>query len=199
MPVIFEKQIDTAKKLAVWHITESDTKLFEICSFERNLNFSEKRNRELAVSSILLNYLTGFDAHTNLTKDNFGKPFLKNLNISVSFSHSNAMVACIIDINGHPVGIDIERIRESIRIIAKKFCTLNDTTTFDDLRHYHLIWGGKEVLYKIFAKKELDFKEHLTVNFDSVKGSGKIRKDLQISQHELGFEWIENYILVWGA
>lgn len=198
MPVIFEKQIDTAKKLAVWQITESDEELFKISPHQPRPEYSIKRNRELAVSALLLNYLSGYDAHMHLTKDVFGKPYIENSGVAVSFSHSHVMVACILDVNGQPVGIDIEKTRESIRTISQKFCNETDTSLYDDILHYHLIWGGKEVLFKIYSKKELDFREHLKVNLNEGDGKGEIMKGTYHSSHLLQYEMLNDYVLVWG-
>jgi 4'-phosphopantetheinyl transferase len=208
MPLIFEKTIDTAKKLAVWHITESEAEIFAKYAFVQRADYSKKRNLETAVSQILLNHLLGYDAHLNLTKDIYGKPYLDNTEIAVSFSHSKQMVACIIDMSGHAVGIDIEIIRESITSIAHKFQTPNDNAPLEKILSNHLVWGGKEVLYKIYAKKELDFIDHLSVNFDVqniVKepqivgsGTGQIHKNLHQSIHALFFLTIGDFMMVWG-
>lgn len=208
MPLIFEKTIDTAKKLAVWQINESDDELFAKHGFLPRTDYSQKRNRELAVSHILLNHLLGYDAHLNLQKDTYGKPFLDHANIAVSFSHSKQMVACIIDLNGQAVGIDIELIRESISGIAHKFYTPNDTAPLEGILATHLVWGGKEVLYKIYAKKELDFIDHLSVKFDlqnivqehvvAGNGRGEIQKNEYHSQHSLFFLVLNDFMTVWG-
>ncbi|MDI1235609.1 MAG: hypothetical protein PSX81_15130 [bacterium] len=208
MPLIFEKTIDTAKKLAVWQITESDEELFAIHQFSIRHDYTKKRNLELAVSQILLNHLLGFSAHLNLTKDAYGKPFLNNSNIAISFSHSKQMVACIIDLNGSDVGIDIEIIRERIQYISHKFQSTRDFTILNGILSSHLIWGGKEVLYKIYAKKELDFIDHLSVNFNSEisltnnqfrgEGYGTVDKGHHTSVHHLFYETIGEFMLVWG-
>jgi len=208
MPLLFEKTIDTAKKLAVWQITESETDLFAKYNYTPREDYSKKRNIETAVSQILLNHLLGYDAHLNLTKDSYGKPYLDNAKIAVSFSHSKQMVACIIDMNGHAVGIDIETIRESIRGIAHKFHTPNDNAPLEQILAHHLVWGGKEVLYKIYAKKELDFIDHLSVNFEgenivkapeiSGNGIGLIHKNIYRSSHTLFFYIIGDFMMVWG-
>jgi hypothetical protein len=198
MPVIFEKQIDTAKKLAVWHITESESELFEFNNYTPNVSFGAKRNRELAVCSILLNYILGYDAHLNLTKDKFGKPFLDNSDIAVSFSHSQQMVACMVDMAGNAVGIDIEKRRDRINMLADKFCTEGDYSDFEETMHYHCIWGGKEVLYKLYAKKELDFRETLSVGFKLNVGVGRIHKGDYKATYCLGLDMIDDYVLVWG-
>lgn len=162
----------------------------------------------MAVSHILLNHLLGYDAHLNLQKDTYGKPYLDNSEIAVSFSHSKQMVACIIDKNGQAVGIDIEIIRESISGIAHKFYTAKDKAPLEGILATHLVWGGKEVLYKIYAKKELDFIDHLCVQFDSQnvvqeeeitgRGIGEIQKNQYESRHELHFIIIGDFMTVWG-
>lgn len=152
----------------------------------------------MAVSRILLNYLLGYHAHINLIKDKFGKPILDNSDIALSFSHSQQMVACIIDLEGRPVGIDIEKMRERIKLLSDKFCTDNDHTGLEENKHYHVVWGGKEVLFKIFSRKELDFRKNLSVKFRLNEGEGVIRKNGHDSTHHLSFELIDDYMLVWG-
>lgn len=198
MPVIFEKQIDSAKKLAVWQITESQAELFDAADYTAHHQFNEKRNTEKAVSRLILNYLAGSNAHKNLENDNFGKPYMKGSGLSLSFSHSRDMVACMVDLSGQPIGIDIEIIRERIQLMASKFCTETDVSELNGHMHHHLVWGGKEVLYKIYAKKELDFKAHLSVSFVKGYGKGNIHTPAHQSSHFLFYEKIDEYMLVWG-
>ncbi|MES2618663.1 MAG: hypothetical protein V4613_12345 [Bacteroidota bacterium] len=198
MPVIFEKQIDAAKKLAVWQINESGPELFNAIHYKANPAFNEKRNIEQAVSKLIFNHMMGYTAHPSLEKDHFGKPYMKDSGIALSFSHSQNMVACIVDTEGNPVGIDIENIRERIQLISHKFCTEDDFSPFEGIIHQHLIWGGKEVLYKIYAKKNLDFKTDMRVQFSDTKGLGVILKDPHHSQHQLYHDTIDNFMLVWG-
>lgn len=208
MPLIFEKTIDTAKKLAVWQITESNEEVFAFLNFVPRKDFTAKRNLESAVSQILLNHLLGSNAHLNLSKDKYGKPYLNNSNIAISFSHSKHMVACMVDTNGASVGIDIELIRESINSIAHKFYTSNDHVPLKGILAPHLIWGGKEVLYKIYAKKELDFIDHLQVNFTHElssnehtyfgQGTGEIHKNEYHSNHTLFYLILGDFMMVWG-
>ncbi len=152
----------------------------------------------MSVSALLLNYLTGYKAHLQLSKDTFGKPYINDSRITLSFSHSQDMVACIIDMEGSPVGIDIELKRERIKMIAGKFCTEKDSTYLEGAMHYHLIWGGKEVLYKLYAKKELDFKGHLNVQFNKESGRGEIIRGDYQSSYQLEFGLLDDFVLVWG-
>jgi len=198
MPIIFEKQIDAAKKLAVWHITEQLVELSALCAYLPHPQLSIKRNTEIAVSRLLLQFLLQSDKSIAFSKDENGKPFLANSNTAISFTHSKAMVACIINLDARNVGIDIEIIRDKIKLIAPKFVTQNDVTPFVETYHSHLIWGAKEVLYKIYALKGLDFKDHLKVNITLNNGYGEINKNEYFSKHNIEYLILHDYMLVWG-
>ncbi len=197
MPIIFERQINPAKKLAVWHITEPLHFFLEKLGHEGRKNLTEKRQMENVVCSVLLDEMGEPGLHRQLTKDDFGKPYLNNKHYGVSFSHSRDMVACLLDTSGHAVGVDIELSRENIIRISRKFLNKDDRTPFTDLRHCHLVWGAKEVLYKIYARKELDFLGHMTVKFDKIF-EGFIHKNDVRTRHLLDFAEINNFILVWN-
>ncbi len=161
-------------------------------------HISKKRLVEQAVSAHLLNTLVNEKVHHLLNKDENGKPYLIGLNTEVSFSHSRQMVACIIDHSGQPVGIDIEERRESIKKIAHKFVKKEEGFDTGDIDLYHKIWGAKEVLFKIYSKKELDFLNHLTVDIQSII-IGNIHKNSYSASYELTCEEIDNFILVWNS
>jgi hypothetical protein len=197
MPIIFEKQITPAKKLAVWQITEPLDFFLGKLGLEPDRNSSEKRQLENAVCSFLLNELAGEDMHLHLSRDEFGKPYVRNAGHGISFSHSRDMVACVIDMEGRSAGVDIELIRESILGLSKKFINPEDSSPFTGIVHCHMIWGAKEVLYKIHAKKELDFICHLTVKFDE-RFFGIIHKNEVSGTYPLDFTIINNFILIWN-
>lgn len=158
---------------------------------------SPKRLLEQASSAHLLNTLSGLNVNGYLKKDENGKPFIENSQLSVSFSHSRKMIACLIDFEGGKVGVDIEEQRESIGKIAHKFISEKDRTPYVGIKHQHLIWGGKEVLYKIYSKRELDFIKHLNVDFETDK-KGTILKNERIDIYLLDYTEINNFILVWN-
>ena len=64
------------------------------------------------------------------------------------------------------------------------------------------------MLYKIYAKKELDFIDHLSVNFEventikkpeiNGRGMGQINKNSYHSHHDLFFLIIGDFMMVWG-
>lgn len=153
---------------------------------------------EQAVSAHLLNTLANENIHQYLSKDEYGKPFILDSKISVSFSHSRHMVACIIDVDGAAVGVDIEERRESIKTIAHKFVKKEEGFDTQDIDLFHKIWGAKEVLYKIYSKKELDFLNHLTVDIQSII-IGNIHKNNYSATYQMTCEKIDNFILIWNS
>lgn len=198
MPLILERQIGTAKKIGVWQITEPIDFFLEQLVQADNPSISRKRLLEQSCSAHLLNTLLKQSFHHLLDKDANGKPFLREHPFSISFSHSKNMVACLIDIEGGPAGIDIEYLREGIKAIAPKFVTEKEGLLEKDYLHFHLVWGAKEVLYKIYSLKELDFLEHLSVDFQN-DIIGTIRKNTYLASYKLQFEHLDNFILVWNV
>lgn len=198
MPLILEKQINAAKKLAVWDINEPTGYFVDNLQLKQDEKRSEKRLCEQAAGMLLLNHLCGEDLHRQLDKDAYGKPFIHNSLISVSFSHSKNLVACLTDSIGGPAGIDIEFRRHNIGVLASKFATPHDTTPFKGDAHHQLIWGAKEVLYKIYGKKELDFKQDMKIAYtDALSGSLCIpgySKQFQLDYMELGV-----FLMVWNV
>jgi 4'-phosphopantetheinyl transferase len=197
MPLVFEKQINPAKKLAVWQITEPLSFFLSDVLPDRHFIGSAKRQMERAACYHLLDYMAGSALHEGLERDLFGKPYIKNSDISISFSHSGNMVACIIDLNGLPVGIDIEEKRERILRISHKFIGHYDVTPSMDVFYCHLIWGAKEVLYKIYAQKELDFIHNMHINLKN-QFAGTIIKQEYSAIYQLEYAEIDNFILVWN-
>lgn len=199
MPIIFEKSISTTKKLAVWQITETSEQLFHTLQ-EFPVQSSNKRQLEYACSALLINYLTGTNTHSKLSKNVNGKPIIIDSNTEVSFSHSKDFVACLIDLEGNPVGVDIERIRDKIKAIEHKFVSKFDSTSEPDIIHQHLIWGAKEVLFKLYSLKNVNFIEDLKVNFINHKGIGTVNKTNYLREFDLEFMVLErDFMLVYNV
>ena len=101
----------------------------------------------------------------DLYYDDNGKPHLKDgkyISITHSFTFSGVIIS------DHPVGIDIEKQRDKIGIIAKKFigyecAIISIQNATDYIKKLTVIWGIKESLYKLFATPGMLFKEHFLV------------------------------------
>ena len=100
----------------------------------------------------------------DLYYDDHGKPHLKD-GKHISITHSFTFSAVIL--SDSEVGIDIEKRRNKIAIIAKKFVDYEFNYLTESDEHYvnklTVIWGIKESLYKLFATPGMLFKEHFLV------------------------------------
>ena len=71
------------------------------------------------------------------------------------------------------------------------------------LEHLHVYWGAKEALYKAYGRKQLDFKEHISIepfefNLRNGKCFGTVHKENYFADFELRYEQIADYILVYA-
>lgn len=100
----------------------------------------------------------------DLFYDQNGKPHLKD-GKHISISHSFIFSGVII--SDMEVGIDIEKQRDKIAIIAKKFIGYEweylKLDAPDIIKKLTVIWGVKESLYKLFATPGMLFKSHFLV------------------------------------
>lgn len=144
-----------------------------------------------------------FFPNCEVGKDEFGKPFLRDNSAQISWSHSGnyaALIAC----EHAPTGIDIEQLSERVLKIEDKFCNKADKSTID---HRHkvesllLIWTAKESMYKLYGKKEVDFRKHMTVEPFIVAREGRFHarfhNGVANSRFLLEFEIFNDHIASW--
>ncbi len=152
----------------------------------------------LSVRKLLL--IAGY-SDFDLFYDESGKPHLLD-NKFVSISHSHQMSAVII--SEEPVGIDLEIQKEKVLKIASKFM---DISHLENLSHQNqikkstVIWGIKEVVFKIENQKGISFPNHIFERefyLVDKKTKAQLRFQNTEKNFNIHFEEIENYILVWG-
>jgi len=152
----------------IWKITESYDELMEPLSLrpeslERVTGMKSELHQRgfLSVRHLLRSF--GY-ADEDLYYDEYGKPHLRNgKNISISHSFTFSGVA----ISDHKVGIDIEKQRDKIGVIAHKFVDYEldylDKEAENYIQKLTVIWGIKESLYKLFATQGMLFRDHFLV------------------------------------
>jgi 4'-phosphopantetheinyl transferase len=136
--------------------------------------------------------------------DIHGKPFLGSGTHHISLSHTHRHAAAIISPT-QEVGIDVEDCNRDITSISYKFLSqtermqLGDSPAQADLLLY---WGAKEVMYKMYGKRKLDFKDHMFVkNFEpAAQGeiTGVLLKEHDITSYTLHYLRNEHFSLVTG-
>lgn len=132
-----------------------------------------KRKKEWLALRVFLKRTTG--NYPGIAYNEFGKPILPGSQ-QISISHSNNYVAFVLSPSGRP-GIDIELMNKNIRRTAHKFTKLSQLPPIPDAklkRHLYTLWCGKETLFKIYEKGELDFKKHLHIYGGKKSESGEL-------------------------
>ncbi|WP_292948085.1 4'-phosphopantetheinyl transferase family protein [Olleya sp. UBA1516] len=168
MPLYKTLTPNSQTTVKIWKIEESYDQLINGLdlkpeSLDRVLGMkSELHQRGFLSVRHLLNAF-GYTDH-DLFYDANGKPHLKDgkyISITHSFTFSGVIIS------DTEVGIDIERQRQKIAVIAKKFVAYEfeylDKEASDYINKLTVIWGIKESLYKLFATPGMLFKEHFLV------------------------------------
>ncbi len=169
MPIVYKKA-HLSSVIAVWESTEDHGYLIEKAQLSvdemallRNFK-SESRKREfLTVRTLLKELFPNENLLISYSKN--GKPNLNNKK-NISISHTKAYVAVMVGEFNHG-GIDLETINERIFKLATKFLNDSEIKIVGDHPSADLlqiIWGAKEVLYKIHEIGDVDFKKHLNVS-----------------------------------
>ncbi|WP_299120532.1 4'-phosphopantetheinyl transferase family protein [uncultured Winogradskyella sp.] len=168
MPLYKSISVNSQTTVKIWKIEESYNALLEPLdlksnSLERVLGMKSELHQRgfLSVRHLLREF--GY-TDQDLYYDNNGKPHLKDgkhISITHSFTFSGVIVS------DNEVGIDIEKQRDKIGIIAHKFVDYEfdylDKNAEDYIRKLTVIWGIKESLYKLFATPGMLFREHFLV------------------------------------
>ena len=110
--------------------------------------FDDDKKRSL-LAYVLLSYAIkkeGYDVHlpaAPVTDDN-GKPhlYVETGEISFSLSHSGKYAVCAIA--DHPVGVDIEEIKDNRPDIARRFFNPKELKYISDAESFYRIWTLKE-------------------------------------------------------
>ena len=168
MPLYKSLSVNSQTTVKIWKIEESYDDLMQPLnlrpqSLKRVLGMKSELHQRgfLSVRHLLREF--GY-TDQDLFYDENGKPHLKDgkhISITHSFIFSGVIVS------DKEVGIDIEKQREKIGVIAHKFVDYENNylkpTDSDYVRRLTVIWGIKESLYKLFATPGMLFKEHFLV------------------------------------
>lgn len=168
MPLYKSISVNSQTTVKIWKIEESYDVLLSPLdlkprSLKRVLDMKSELHQRgfLSVRHLLREF--GY-TDQDLFYDENGKPHLKDgkhISITHSFNFSGVIIS------NQEVGIDIEKQRDKIGIIAKKFVDYEfhylKTASEAYVRKLTVIWGIKESLYKLFATPGMLFKEHFLV------------------------------------
>ncbi|MCK0124834.1 4'-phosphopantetheinyl transferase superfamily protein [Gelidibacter sp. F2691] len=168
MPLYKTLTPNSQTTVKIWKITESYEALLQPVtlrdeSMKRVLGMKSELHQRgfLSVRHLLAEF--GY-TDADLYYDENGKPHLKDgkfISITHSFTFSGVIISDTV------VGIDIEKQRQKIGVIAHKFIGYEGdylvTTAEDYINKLTVIWCIKESLYKLFATPGMLFREHFLV------------------------------------
>lgn len=210
MALLYKDFLAGDAKIGVWRIEEAPEFFLQHLIFSdweldyfNGIKHPERRLSWLA-SRYLLKVLLETNEFVELLFDVHGKPFLGAGSHHISLSHTHQFAAAIISPT-QEVGIDVEDCDRDISSISYKFLSqterlqLGEAPTPADLLLY---WGAKEVIYKMYGKRKLDFKDHMFIkNFEPAeKGeiAGVLLKYPDITNYKLHYLRNDQFSLVTG-
>lgn len=208
MPLVLKRKIENNTIIGVWEISESSDMLRKhVCLDEKEEKtysdfLTENRKKHWLSCRSLLSEMIG-EEKAKIEYDKNGKPHLYDMGCNISLTHAGDYAAAIIS-SRYLVGIDIEKVTPRIDKIKQRFLGEKEITHLEKdykLEELYIYWGAKEAIYKLYGKKNLDFKNEIMIEKvkPQAKGvfKGVINKGDMKEQFMLSYETIGNYILVY--
>lgn len=174
---------------ALWKIEERESDLKEaIDSFEQvphTLRNDVKRLEWLAGRRLVKLLMENMGLRfKGIVKDTYGKPFPADSSFQLSLSHSYPYVAAYLHAN-RSVGIDLEQPKSKLLTIAPR--VLDEPELIDagqNIMKHCIYWCAKEVLVKVYGKKDLVFAENLKIGPFTLVSSGEIIGRIVVASKE---------------
>ena len=213
----FYKSIDIKPNntLYLWKITEDfntlfrDVQLKDVSLARLEGMKSESHQKGFMAVRLLLQHLGYSDF--DLYYDEFGKPHIsqkskvksqKSGEVHISISHSNGFSGIVI--SDKNVGLDIEQLKEKTLRIAARFMDvahLENLSDSEKIKKATVIWGIKEVVFKIKNEIGISFPDHISeydFAFEDKKTTAQLHFNNRIEYFETVFDSVEDYIYVCG-
>jgi len=207
MPLHQVITVNPTTKILLWKITESYDELSSQVQLKEKsakrlegMKSESHRRGFLSVRKLLAEI--GYSDH-DLHYDATGKPYLED-GTHISISHSHSFSAIIT--SNKIVGIDLELCREKAAVIAHKFThdaevAFMNPDAADYIEKLTVLWGIKEVIFKIRNEIGISFKDHVRAEPFAMPDKQTIAH-LEMDNLSLAFpiyfETIEDFVLVYA-
>lgn len=205
MPLFKTIAFSKTTKIYIWKISENIDALLLNVNLSKNsqLRLQNMKSEMHQKGFLSVRKLLAEAGYTDLDLiyDETGKPHLSD-NKFISISHSYEFSTLIL--SSEPVGIDLEIQKEKVLKIAPKFMDifyLENLSNTDKIKKATIIWGIKEVIFKIKNQKGISFPDHIfenDFNLSDKIAKAQLRFNNKVENFDINFDEIENYILVWG-
>jgi len=207
MAIAYRKQIDSDTEFALWKIEEKAEDLYKQLQLnDREKAYVEKlshgkRHLHWLGTRVLLRKMLNTEEYIDCQVDEHGKPYLVHLPYHISLSHSFDYAAVMMS-KTHPVGIDIEQIKEKVERIAHKFmrpAEMSFINQQDKVQQLYVCWCAKEAVYKCNGQKEVSFLDNIRVFPFDYQPAGTLKAKLKKNGRELdynvGYLQYEDYMV----
>jgi len=207
MPLHQVITVNHKTQILLWKITESyDELMAQVQLKDKSAKRLEGMKSEmhrrgfLSVRKLLAQIgYTDFDLHYDAT----GKPHLQN-GTHISITHSHEFSAIIV--SDQIVGIDLELCREKAAVIAHKFVHETESEFMDPadpeyIQKLTVLWGAKEVIFKIRNEIGISFKDHVRAEPFALRDKqtlAHLEMDGVHKTFRVYFETVENFVLVFA-
>lgn len=155
-----------------------------------------EKKLEFAASRYLKHQLFG---NRHIEYGPTGAPQIKGVGfISLSHCTSHVVIAASPE---HPVGVDIEEIRDKAVRTSRRFITDAEKTFLDPTseKDMSLLWSFKECLYKLSDRNQLLFQRDILVYKKSDRFCGSILKTDGIYEYDLHVENFQNILITFNS
>lgn len=193
MALIDHWNCDSGSKLWLFQIP-SISQIYE----ETGKNCTQRELEAMVVQEVIAKNYT----NQQLSKDEFGKPYLVPKNTEINYSHTKEYLLWG-EHSQHQIGVDIETLRPQLTKIKGKFCREDEfeyIPTENELPYLLAIWSAKESIYKAFGKKEVDFREHMQILPFELTSKGCLSANFMLNepqQYEVHYRWEGSYFMSW--
>lgn len=199
-------KIETAPARAwgVWCIEEDELTLLELAGglehIPDNIRHPAKRQEFIAGRLLVMKLMEKIALpYFGLTKNEFGKPFLKGHSWHVSLTHSFPYVAALLD-EHKPVGIDLEQVNPKLIGLGPRIFHVTELRdAAQDVVKHTVYWCGKETLMKIYGKRDVVFSENLIIEPFRLGNEGYLRGRIIVNNTEthvtLHYYRMEDFVL----
>lgn len=198
---LFSEKTSPDFKIALWCI-EEDASYFEAhMPVADDIQNPGKRLQWYATRHLVNEIIGG---PTEVLKDENGKPHLPGNTPNISLTHTPQFAGVMLSAQ-HNVGIDLEPINPKVERIAPKFLRADEIEAInaeEKVEKLILYWSAKEALYKLHARKQLEFKTQLLIEPFDMESSGKLSASIIADGYtqtklELMYEFFEGHVLTY--
>lgn len=207
MAIVYRQRVDDDTEFALWKIEEQADDLYN----QLQLNEGEKafveqisngkRHLHWLGTRVLLRQMLLTDEYIDCKVDEHGKPYLVSLPYHISFSHSFDYAAVMIS-KKHPVGIDIENVKEKVERIAHKFMSPRELAFINNehkIQQLYVCWCAKEAIYKCYGQKAVSFLDNISLQPFELVSQGIVNARLQKGDvdinYQVGYLPYEDYMI----